>query len=102
MPWQNDPAKRRQDAAFYGSPEYRRGREVAKRRANGRCEGCGCRHDRLQCDHIVHGGSHNPSNLQMLCVGVGSCRCHEKKTAGEGGGGRLKKATPSPKPKPIW
>ena len=92
MPWVNDPEKRRRDAEVYGNPEYIRGREAARRRANGRCEGCGHKHDRLQCDHIVNvaGGppDHSPGNLQMLCIGEGSCRCHERKTAQEGGGYR--------------
>jgi HNH endonuclease len=91
MPWANDRESRRRSDATYQNPEYKRNREAARRRANGRCEGCHHPHGRLQCDHIVNyavSRSHALANLQMLCVGAGSCRCHEKKTAQEGGGFR--------------
>lgn len=91
MTWRKTPADRKRDAAVYGSAEYRRNRAAARRRANGHCEHCHCRHDRLQCDHITpvsQGGTHHLDNLRMLCTGAGTCRCHEKKTATEGGGYR--------------
>lgn len=110
MPWDNSPEKRRQDAAFYSDPTYRRNRAIVKRRANGRCEECGHRHDRLQCDHAIphtKGGSHGVENLRMLCAGDGSCKCHERKTAGEGGGfrsnpGRRAARDPKPSPRTKW
>lgn len=83
MTWRKTAADRQRDAKVYGSPEYKRNREAARRRANGHCEQCGCRHARLQCDHITpksDGGTNSPGNLQMLCTGPGTCRCHEKKT----------------------
>ena len=86
--WQKTPADRQRDNTVYGSAEYRRGRAAARRRANGRCEGCGHRHTRLECDHINHTGSaapdHSLANLQMLCRGPGTCHCHDKKSATEG------------------
>jgi hypothetical protein len=92
MPWRNTPDTRARDAKVYG-PEYRANRELARRRADGRCEGCHHKHARLQCDHVVNTAStgtpdHSAGNLQMLCAGPGSCRCHERKTAQEGGGWR--------------
>lgn len=102
MPWSSDPAKRRQDAKNYGSPEYQRNREAAKRRAAGRCEQCQHRHARLQCDHkipITQGGNHSLANLQILCVGDGSCQCHERKTAQEGGGFRSRSRAADPEPR---
>lgn len=99
MPWQNTPDKRQRDAQVYG-PEYRRNRDTACRRAGGRCEGCHHRHPRLQCDHKNNTGDgppdHSLTNLQMLCVGPGSCQCHEKKTAREGGGYRAGKKHDDP------
>jgi hypothetical protein len=91
MPWPTDPEKRQRDARVYNA-EYRRNREAAKRRAGGRCEQCHHKHPRLQCDHIRNVGNgppdHSLGNLAMLCVGHGSCKCHERKTAQEGGGYR--------------
>jgi len=91
MPWSNDRESRRRSDATYSTPEYRRARDAARRRADGRCEGCDHRHARLQCDHIIprsQGGGHASENLRMLCAGEGSCKCHEHKTAQEGGGFR--------------
>ena len=92
--WQKTPADRQRDNHVYGSPEYRRGRAAARRRANGRCESCGHRHARLECDHITHiaGGppDHSLGNLQMLCRGPGTCKCHERKSAAEGNRGKRK------------
>lgn len=107
MPWEKTPESRRHDAETYGSPEYRRNREVARRRANGRCEDCGHRHGRLQCDHdtpVSQGGTHHPDNLKMMCTGHGTCRCHERKTAHEGGGYRSKKPASDPElqPRTNW
>ena len=106
MAWRKTPADRQRDAQVYGSAEYKRNRAAARRRANGHCEGCHCRHDRLQCDHITpvtKGGTHHLDNLRMLCTGDGTCRCHEHKTATEGGGyrqqghpGRGSKSEPDP------
>lgn len=107
MPWSTDPAKRRQDQATYGSREYRQARELARRRAAGRCEECDHRHDRLQCDHVIpvsQGGGHSLANLTMRCAGPGSCKCHERKTAQEGGGYRNpnRNADPRPRPRTQW
>lgn len=107
MPWSADPEKRRADARNYGTPEYRRAREAARRRAGGCCEQCGHRHARLQCDHripVSQGGGHSLANLRMLCAGPGSCRCHEKKTAQEGGGYRSsgRAADPDCTPRTLW
>jgi len=107
VPWEKTPESRRHDAETYGSPEYKRNREAAKRRAGGRCEECQHRHARLQCDHripVTQGGNHGLANLQILCVGDGSCQCHEKKTAQEGGGfrSRSRRADPEPRPRTTW
>lgn len=91
MPWDKTREDRQRDAKVYGSPEYKRNRAAARRRAGGRCEQCHHRHPKLQCDHITpttKGGTHNLENLQILCAGDGSCKCHERKTAQEGGGFR--------------
>jgi hypothetical protein len=104
MPWDNSPEKRARDKKTYADPEYRRNRAVAKRRANGTCEGCNHRHGRLQCDHdtpVSKGGTHHLDNLRMLCTGDGTCRCHERKTAREGGGYRQpgrNRGAPAPDP----
>jgi HNH endonuclease len=107
MTWEKSREARQQDARTYGSAEYRRNREITRRRAGGRCEQCGHPHPRLECDHIVNvAGSepnHDPSNLQMLCKGPGSCQCHEKKTAQEGGGYRSRgPRDPQPRPGTQW
>src|SRR5262249_45361278 len=85
MTWAKTQAQRARDAQVYGSAEYRNNRAAARRRANGTCEGCHHRHPKLECDHIAPkseagGGSNALSNLQMLCSGPGSCKCHDKKT----------------------
>jgi hypothetical protein len=105
--WAKTPDDRRRDAQTYGSPEYRRNRDAARRRAGGRCEQCQHRHTTLQCDHIrnVAGGppDHSLGNLRMLCAGEGSCKCHEKKTATEGRGFRApRRADPPPQPRTRW
>jgi len=85
--WRKTAADRQRDNATYGT-EYRRAREIVRRNANGYCAGCGHKHPKLECDHIVptsQGGTHAVSNLRMLCKGSFSCQCHEKKTATEGG-----------------
>ena len=109
MTWKKTPADRQRDAKVYGSREYQRNREAARRRAGGRCEECQHPHGRLQCDHripVSQGGGHQLGNLAMLCVGAGSCRCHEKKTATEGGGYRGRRAAgaadPEPRPSTRW
>jgi 5-methylcytosine-specific restriction endonuclease McrA len=104
MTWVNDAESRKRSDATYNDPEYKRNREEAKRRARGFCEQCGHRHTRLQCDHVIprsQGGTHQLSNLRMLCAGQGTCRCHEHKTAQEGNAG--KKAAPAhdPAPRPV-
>jgi hypothetical protein len=106
MPWQKTAADRQRDAQVYG-PQYRRNRDAARRRAGGRCEGCGHKHTRLQCDHKQNTGGgppdHSLANLQMLCAGEGSCKCHERKTAGEGGGFRSgKPRDPAPQQRTRW
>jgi 5-methylcytosine-specific restriction endonuclease McrA len=109
MTWKKTPEDRRRDAETYGDPVYKRNRAAAKRRAGGRCEDCGHPHGRLQCDHIIpvsQGGGHQLANLAMRCVGEGSCKCHERKTAQEGGGYRSKRDAgqidPAPRPRTNW
>jgi len=107
MTWHKTPADRARDAKVYGSAEYKRNREAAKRRAGGVCEGCQHRHTRLQCDHripVSQGGGHELANLTMLCVGSDSCKCHERKTAQEGGGARARQANTDPRPRQttLW
>ncbi len=107
MAWQKSAADRKRDQAVYGSREYRTNREAAKRRAGGVCEGCGHRHSRLQCDHRMptsQGGGHELGNLAMMCVGSDSCKCHERKTATEGGGARGRRANIDPRPRQttLW
>jgi hypothetical protein len=109
MAWQKTAADRQRDAQVYGSAEYRRNREAARRRANGTCEQCQHRHPRLQCDHVVpttQNGTHHLDNLRMLCAGAGSCRCHERKTATEGGGfrqrGRVSAEDPPVQARTAW
>ena len=107
MTWRKTPAGRRRDSQVYGDPEYRRNRDLARRRAAGFCEQCHHRHPRLQCDHVIpvsQGGGHALANLRMLCAGPGSCRCHEAKTATEGGGyrGARRPADPDPLSRTAW
>lgn len=115
MPWDNSPEKRRRDARVYQDPEYVRNRELARQRAGGRCEcqgdcgrhqgPCGRRDRRLQCDHdtpVSRGGGHELANLRMLGAGDGTCKCHERKTAQEGGGFRNPKGDPEPSPRTAW
>lgn len=108
MPWDSSPEKRRRDSQVYGDPEYKRNRAVRKRQAGGRCEQCRHPHGRLQCDHaipVTQGGTHALANLRMLCAGQGTCRCHEKKTAQEGGGyrsGNAAEGDPEPRPRTAW
>jgi hypothetical protein len=107
--WEKTAADRKADAAFYSDPVYKRHREIAKRRAAGRCEECGHRHP-TQCDHVIpriKGGTHALDNLRMLCAGDGTCKCHERKTAGEGGGWRKTGDSrvprdPQPRPRTKW
>jgi 5-methylcytosine-specific restriction endonuclease McrA len=109
MPWEKTAADRKRDAETYGSPEYKRNRAAAVRRAGGRCEQCGHRHP-TQCDHVIpvtRGGGHGLANLRMLCAGEGTCKCHEAKTAQEGGGyrasrGRQAPRDPQPRPRTKW
>jgi 5-methylcytosine-specific restriction endonuclease McrA len=104
VPWQNTPEDRRRSSETYGDPVYLRNREDARRRAGGYCEQCTHRHPRLQCDHVIplsQGGTHDPSNLRMLCVGKGSCRCHEHKTAAEGNTAKVAGPPPDPAPRPV-
>jgi len=104
--WQKSQEDRQRDAETYASPEYRRNRAAARRRAGGRCEQCRHPHGRLECDHVIpvsQDGTHDLANLQMLCAGGGSCRCHERKTAQEGGGFRSDSpADPAPQPRTAW
>ncbi len=109
MPWKKTPADRQRDNAAYGA-EYRRNRDIARRRANGVCEGCHHRHRRLECDHIVPKSvtgkaDNSPGNLRMLCAGDDSCGCHQAKTLTEGSGwrGRGKSSgNPRPTPRTDW
>lgn len=110
MPWDKTRADRQADTAFYSDPVYKANRALAKRRAGGRCEQCNHRHAKLQCDHVIphaQGGGHSLGNLKMLCAGDGSCKCHERKTAQEGGGYRVSRgqraaADPQPRPRTRW
>ena len=109
MPWSNDREARRRSDETYNDPEYRKNRAIVRRRANGRCEQCGHKHPRTQCDHKRNSAGlgkpdHSLANLWMLCAGEGSCKCHEKKTAQEGGGYRQSRAAPDPgvQPRTKW
>jgi 5-methylcytosine-specific restriction endonuclease McrA len=107
--WEKTAADRKAEDAFYNDPVYRRNKAVVKRRADGRCEQCGHRHP-TQCDHVIpriKGGGHAVENLRMLCAGDGTCKCHEKKTATEGGGYRARPGSraprdPRPRPRTKW
>lgn len=111
MAWKKTDADRAADAAFYSDPAYKRNKAIVRRRANGRCEQCGHRHP-TQCDHIIprtKGGGHALDNLRMLCSGDGTCKCHEAKTATEGGGFRNPEnkenrtpRDPKPRPRTNW
>jgi 5-methylcytosine-specific restriction endonuclease McrA len=105
MPWKDTPAKRAADARTYGTAEYKRNREAVMRRAGGRCEGCGHRHRKLQCDHVVaksEGGGNAVSNLQALCTKeAGGCGCHEAKTYSQRGRSRPA-ADPECLPRTRW
>jgi 5-methylcytosine-specific restriction endonuclease McrA len=103
VPWANDREARRRSDATYGTPEYRRNRAVAWRRAAGRCEltvegrRCGSAKD-CQVDHITPrsaGGTHALANLRVLCG-----EHHRAKTAQEGGGFRGGQAQRDPRPTP--
>lgn len=104
--WPDTPEKRRRDQQVYGDPVYRRNRQSARRRANGKCEKCGHRHPKLECDHIVpksQGGGNDLPNLQMLCTGEGSCKCHEAKTYEQRGNSQTKRRASDPEPTPdVW
>jgi len=109
MTWQKTPESRARDAQVYGSPEYKRNRTAVLRQANGHCSQCGHRH-RLQVDHVIpvsRGGTHAVGNLRALCAGDGTCKCHETKTAAEGGGWRASRGDrtprdPQPRPRTNW
>jgi 5-methylcytosine-specific restriction endonuclease McrA len=107
MPWGNDRESRRRSDATYATPEYRRNRQAAWRRANGRCEltvegrRCGSPKE-CQVDHIIprtNGGTHALANLRVLCG-----EHHRQKTAQEGGGFRSssKARDPRPTPRTDW
>lgn len=109
--WKKTAAERKAENAFYSDPVYLRNKAIVKRRANGRCEQCGHMHP-TQCDHVIprtQGGTHAIENLMMKCTGEGTCKCHEKKTAGEGGGfrnranrGSRAPRDPRPSPRTKW
>lgn len=92
MGWKKTPEDRARDAAVYRDPEYVANRKLALKRAGGKCEQlldtgqrCGSS-SRVQVDHIIpvtQHGTHHLDNLRVLCK-----RCHDKKTAQEGGGFR--------------
>jgi 5-methylcytosine-specific restriction protein A len=57
--------------------------ENTRTRAGGRCQatmhdGTRCSETGTDCDHIIHGDNHEPSNLQWLCSWH-----HNRKTARE-------------------
>lgn len=100
MTWKNDRAAREHTASTYGA-DWRRQRQKALARAGHRCEQCSSARD-IQVDHVVpvsHGGSHQLTNLQVLCGG-----CHRKKTATEGGGwrNRGRRREPDAQPRTLW
>ena len=100
--WQKTAADREREAKVYGR-QYRRDRAAARRRASGYCEGCHHQHPRLEADHeipVSQGGGHG-SNLRMLCKGEGTCKCHDRKTAREGGKGKLA-SDPAPVQRTQW
>ena len=105
MTWHKTPEDRQRDAATYGTAEYRRNREAARRRAGGTCEGCSHRHPRLEFDAAIpvrQGGDHSQGNGRMLCKGPGTCQCHDRKTAREGGGYRRAASDPAPAVRTKW
>jgi hypothetical protein len=110
MPWDNTREARRKSDATYKDPEYLRNRQIALRRAGGRCEctgECGLhagpcrRRDRpLHTDHDIprsQGGSHDHANLVVRCSGPGSC--HAAKTARES---NAVPRDPEPKQRTAW
>lgn len=106
--WQKTPEDRAAENSFYSDPLYLANKKLARQRANGRCEDCGHRH-KTQCDHVIprtQGGGHALGNLMMRCVGEGTCKCHERKTAQEGGGYRASRNStpkdPPPRPRTQW
>jgi 5-methylcytosine-specific restriction endonuclease McrA len=106
--WQKTPEDRRRDAKAYQDPEYKRNRQLAWKRAGGRCElvadgrRCGSR-DGCQVDHIIglaSGGTHHLDNLRVLCG-----HHHRIKTAQEGKGyrgGRRPKDPPALQVRTQW
>jgi HNH endonuclease len=108
LPWDSSREKRERDRQVYNA-EYRRNAATCKRQASGYCSGCQHKHHRLEADHIIpvaQGGTHAESNLQAMCKGPGTCNCHGRKTAQEGGGGRnhagQQPADPAPRPVTRW
>ena len=104
MTWTKTAEDRRRDAQVYSTPEYRRNRALAVRRARGICEGCDHKHPKLECDHVIpvsQGGGHDQANLRMVCKGS-ACQCHEKKTAQESNGYRRAARDPAPVPRTQW
>jgi len=94
VPWDNSPAKRRQDSVVY-TADYRRKRLETLRRANWRCEIRleGCQGAASETDHIDQAaGDPNHARLRAACAS-----CHSKVTARQGGGFRK---PPNPPPKP--
>ena len=108
MGWESSPEKRRRDQQVYGDPVYRRNREITRRKANGTCAKCQHKHPTLQCDHIKPKGPNGAfdnslGNLQMLCTGDGSCKCHEAKTYEQRGSSQARRRAADPDPRPdVW
>lgn len=71
--------------ANYVDAEYRKNRELALERANGRCERCREPHGPdKQVDHIVpvrDGGTNDLTNLQVLCRACTKVKNREDKRA---------------------
>lgn len=105
MAWKKTPASRKQDAAVYDNPEYRRNRPLAMKRDRWRCQlrYPGCTLAASQCDHIIRpedGGGHELANLRAVCK-----TCHAKRTAEQGNEarrGRPKNADPAPTSRIIY
>lgn len=81
MVWSNDNVSARKQRLPDNWPELR---AFVKRRAHGRCEaikadGTRCKAFGNQCDHILAGDNHDPTNLQWLCDAH-----HAQKSSAEG------------------
>lgn len=96
MTGQFQGSNRREDLAAIGTGggvNWYRLRGHVKKRAGGRCEATRgdntrCTEEGTDCDHIVPGNNHDPSNLQWLCKVH-----HQLKTQAEAAAARRGKRT---------